>query len=100
MPEFYLDCPGWHRLGQQAFWYETLSDGLATQQYGSYGFTPLTAQPEITSHLAGARDNPDTPDLNPQVGNRTSTRSRSRSKTRPCGRADPPGAGLPVPLGE
>jgi RHS repeat-associated protein len=59
--------------GVPSFWYVSLSDGSASAQYGPYWFTALAPQPEITSHLAGAPDNPDTPGLNPQVGNYTTT---------------------------
>jgi hypothetical protein len=52
----------------------TLSDTSATSpEYGPFTFTPLVAQPEVSSHLAGAPDDADAPGLNPQVGNYSTT---------------------------
>jgi hypothetical protein len=57
-----------------SFWYVTLSDTSATSpEYGPFTFTPLVAQPEVSSHLAGAPDDADAPGLNPQVGNYSTT---------------------------
>ncbi|WP_433379285.1 LamG-like jellyroll fold domain-containing protein [Actinoplanes sp. CA-142083] len=59
---------------KQSFWYVTLNDTQNTSpEYGPFSFTPIVAQPEITSHLAGAPDDADAPGLNPQVGNYETT---------------------------
>ncbi|HEX5145338.1 MAG TPA: LamG-like jellyroll fold domain-containing protein [Mycobacterium sp.] len=58
----------------QWFWYVSVSDTVTwSGQYGPFYFTPVAAQPEVTSHLAGAPDSADVLGLNPQVGNYTTS---------------------------
>ncbi|MGC4903395.1 RHS repeat-associated core domain-containing protein [Micromonospora echinospora] len=59
---------------QPAHWYVTLSDTQAsTPELGPYVFTPTVAQPEVSSHLAGAGNDPAVAGLNPYVGNYSTT---------------------------
>jgi len=59
---------------KQSFWYVQVCDTQsASPQIGPLAFTPVTAQPEVTSHLAGAPDGGDAPGVNPEVGNYATT---------------------------
>ncbi|GIJ67955.1 ricin-type beta-trefoil lectin domain protein [Virgisporangium ochraceum] len=53
-----------------AFWYVTVSDTQqASPRIGPLHFTPVVAQPPVTSHLASNPDGGDMPNVNPSVGN-------------------------------
>lgn len=55
-----------------SFWYVQVSDTVTpSPKIGPFYLTPVVAQPEVTSHLAGAPQSADLPDVNPQVGNYT-----------------------------
>ena len=57
----------WNR---QSFWQLRVSDTALWSPWSTEIFlTPTVAQPTVTSHLAGARDGADVPNVNPQVGN-------------------------------
>ncbi|WP_203904805.1 ricin-type beta-trefoil lectin domain protein [Virgisporangium aliadipatigenens] len=76
----WTNSPGWQvpaellRWSETAHWYVTVSDSQAQSgRIGPLYFTPIVPQPPITSHLAGAPDGGDMPNVNPQVGNYTRT---------------------------
>ncbi|WP_169437610.1 DUF6531 domain-containing protein [Longispora albida] len=60
--------------GKQSWWQAQVGDGIASGPVSDPVYlTPITAQPEITAHLAGAPDGADVPGINPQAGNYTAT---------------------------
>jgi RHS repeat-associated protein len=60
--------------GTQSYYKVKLSDGAQESAWSDeIYFTPVAAQPPVTSHLAGADDGADMPGVNPQVGNYTRT---------------------------
>ncbi|GIF96860.1 discoidin domain-containing protein [Catellatospora citrea] len=56
--------------GKTSFWRVAVWDEQnMSYLQGPYAVTPVVPQPEITSHLAAAPENPDISGVNPQVGN-------------------------------
>ena len=59
---------------KESWWQIKLSDGTNESAWSqAFYFTPVVAQPEVTSHLAGAPEGGEMPGVNPQVGNYSTT---------------------------